>query len=72
MSLNPIKPKNKRIQREIARRQVVDAKAEQAIQQIDNDLDLLGASPTNAQVVAIVGRLLRRQRKLINYVRRLD
>lgn len=55
-----------------SRNDLTNQKAEQAVQQINDDIATLDSTPTNAQVIAILRRTLVRQRKLINYVSTLD
>lgn len=47
------------------------AQIQAALTQIDTDLTTLQASPTNAQVLAIIGRTLQRQRAVIRALARL-
>lgn len=55
-----------------AKAEVVDAKAEAAITEINADIAILDGSPTNAQVIQVIRRCLLRQRKLIRYIATLD
>lgn len=70
--MKAITPTTKAFKKKITRAELIDTKAEAAIAQIDTDLETLNGSPTNADVIAILKRSLRRERKIINYLSNQD
>lgn len=70
--MGAIVPNTKAGRKKEAAAEFLDAKAEAAIQSIDADLALLGSSPTNTQILQILGRVLNRQKKIIRFLQRTN
>lgn len=60
-----------RAQRVADFQELIGSRADAALTQITNDLTLLGGTPTNAQVIAVLTRCLHRDRAMIKAFARL-